>query len=80
MYLRVCKICEKQFTSKHHSTTICSPECKKESVRINREKTSKNIKEIGRRKNKKSDTIIDIAVKAKEAGMSYGQYVARYLS
>ncbi len=80
MYLRTCKICDKQFVSKHHSTTLCGPKCKEENKKRNAENSRKRIKEIERKGKKKRETIIDIAVKAKEAGMSYGQYVARYLS
>lgn len=72
-----CKICGKEFTTKIFSTKCCSEECKKINTRINcgtwNEK--KRVAKPEETKEKKL-TLTEIAVMAKEAGMSYGQYSA----
>lgn len=79
----VCDVCFKVFTydgcaPKKH----CSPECAAIAAEMFR-----NIREDGYKEMKtnyiKSDNdirIIEIAKKAREAGLSYGKYVARYES
>lgn len=79
MYDITCKICGKKFKAKTTRRQLCSDECIKENNRIyskNRydllvkNRPDKKVKEKGK------DTIVDIAVKARQAGMSYGQYSA----
>lgn len=71
-----CKICGKEFTAKTKRRQLCGKEC----VRINAKNNFKNLeerrKEERKQKKEKKSTITEIAVKAKQAGMSYGQYTA----
>ena len=79
----ICKICGKEFVTKTVAK-CCSKECKKENEVRNAAsyferaaKAKKDTKQIPKPKKEKKLTVTDIAVKAKEAGMSYGQYVAQ---
>ena len=69
-----CKICGKEFVSKCFATKCCSDECAKENARRNA-KLCDERKKLQPKKEKKL-TLTEIAVMAKEAGMSYGQYSA----
>lgn len=69
-----CKICGKEFTTKCHITKCCSDECTKENARRNA-KLCDERKKLQPKKEKKL-TLTEIAVMAKEAGMTYGQYSA----
>lgn len=71
---RNCKICGKEFTTKCYATKCCSDECVKENARRNA-KLRDERKKLQPKKEKKL-TLTEIAVMAKEAGMSYGQYSA----
>ena len=72
-----CKICGKEFMPQSHLTKICSDECKIENNKLNSRKRHIEMQNIknDNKKNKKL-TVTEIAVMAKEAGMSYGQYSA----
>ena len=70
----VCKICGKVFASKIGNKKCCSDECAKENARRNANLCAER-KKLQPKKEKKL-TITEIAVMAKEAGMSYGQYSA----
>lgn len=77
----ICKICGKEFTTSSVAK-CCSEECKKENEKRNVAsyymRVGKNNKKTKTKaKKEKKLTVTEIAVKAKEAGMSYGQYVAR---
>ena len=69
-----CKICGKVFASKIGNKKCCSDECAKENARRNA-KLCDERKKLQPKKEKKL-TVTQIAVMAKEAGMSYGQYSA----
>ena len=69
-----CKICGKVFASKIGNKKCCSNECAKENARRNA-KLCDERKKLQPKKEKKL-TLTEIAVMAKEAGMSYGQYSA----
>ena len=74
-----CKICGKQFTANTVRKMLCSEECKREN-RIRKateyNKKIKEIKENAKKEKEQRETIVDIAVEAKKAGMTYGQYTA----
>lgn len=84
-----CEVCGKIFLTHLSQKVTCSPECQHErSKRISRENCRLRREAIlngtlpkpERKKQKKVETIMDIQRKAKEAGMSYGQYMAqRYM-
>lgn len=67
-----CPICEKEFISDHPRTTYCGETCRKKGGNIRSRKATKSSKEVA----EMHKPMIDIAVAAREAGMSYGQYVA----
>lgn len=69
-----CKICGKVFASKIGNKKCCSDECAKENARRNANLCAER-KKLQPKKEKKL-TLTEIAVMAKEAGMSYGQYSA----
>lgn len=83
-----CVICGKRFVKKKINHMCCSDECRKISERNTTKRYANEHKsEIAeRRKAKKkkeknmtnAEKIIEIDRKAKERGLSYGQYVARY--
>lgn len=87
---RICIICGKEFVPKTHKATMCSHECR--VIRKNeiakefneRKKASKpeKAKQPKRRKQKEKtnhDKIADIAIAARKEGLTYGQYVAKYM-
>lgn len=76
-----CVICGRLFTTSHSRQRTCSEECKKELHRRNVESyQQKQLEESKARVTsyESQQELIDIAVLAKQAGMSYGQYVAKY--
>lgn len=77
--IRTCPVCGREFTDR--TRKYCSPKCSKEGYRRRQAKYSiekyhkdKRVKEDG--KPKEERPIEALARKAREAGMSYGQYVA----
>lgn len=74
---RNCKICGKEFTTETYSVKCCSPECRKVNVKINKELYRERQKMQPKKpKKEKKLTVTDMAAKARELGMSYGQYTA----
>lgn len=82
-----CEICGKIFLTSHAQKVTCGPECKKERSRrlvygwnqARREAIKNGTRpapERNKPKQKKVETVEDIQRKAREAGMSYGQYTA----
>lgn len=77
---RICAVCGNEFIATRANAKYCSEECLAEGLRMRtrrneREKAERKREERKRRKESQK-AIIDIAVEAKKAGMSYGQYVA----
>ena len=70
--IKECQCCGTLFDALDGRDKYCSEECRREYTnqqkRINRKKTTKTNK-----------SITEINLKAKELGMSYGQYVAKEL-
>ena len=74
-----CKVCGKEFITDSNIRKCCSDECKKINARRNGKiwaDKQKN-KQPKKKKKEKKLTIVDIAVMARKAGMTYGQYVAQ---
>ena len=61
-----CEWCGKEF-DRRNAQRYCGPECKSAAMRKSKQK-------------KKGNSITDIAVAARAAGMTYGEYVARVLN
>ena len=77
IYNVVCKICGKEFIAHTARRKLCSDECKRENNIINATEHNKKIKEIKENaKKEQRETIVDIAVRARKAGMTYGQYTS----
>ena len=58
-------------------TKCCSEECKKENAKINQKLWADRQKQLkAKKKKEKKLTVAELAVKARELGMSYGQYTA----
>lgn len=72
-----CVICGKIFPSRC-GAKYCSTECKKEGDRRNAKVSAQRRKEEKNRPKIKSQTLAEIAKKAREAGMQYGDYVAKF--
>lgn len=81
---KICPICGKEFTNGRRK--YCSEECTKESNRRNTrkkdrerdEKLKKRPKTMKKKKGKKLNALELTAKAAREAGMTYGQYVAQH--
>lgn len=63
-----CSVCGKKFKVTMEHRTICSKKCKEKKEKMKKEKGVK----------KKNEELVEIAVRARGEGMSYGQYVAKY--
>lgn len=71
-----CALCGKPFTAVTANSKYCSNKCYRT---MNREMSASWKKEqvTKPKKRKKDKTIVDLAVEARKAGMTYGQYVAK---
>lgn len=79
IYNVACKICGKEFIANTARKTLCSEECRRENRIRNATEHNKKIKEMkknAKKEKEQREIIADIAVRAREAGMSYGQYSA----
>lgn len=78
---RQCLVCKKIFIPTRESNLMCGPECKHtrqlEMASKRAEKKKEQKKADKMKKEQKKLTITDIAVMARKAGMTYGQYVAQ---
>ena len=73
-----CKVCGKEFMPQSHLSKCCSDECKIENNKLNSRKKYAEMQSIKKSNNKsKKLTVTEIAVLARKAGMTYGQYVAK---
>lgn len=72
-----CTICGASYETTNIHAKYCSDVCrKKASKEMHRRSRAKQKEELERKKNMQQN-IIDIAVLARQAGMTYGQYVAK---
>lgn len=81
--IKVCKWCKKKFSTTKLNQDYCGKECAHNGkLKYQREYEAKKKAAKGKtnkKPKKKSDGITDIAVAARAAGMTYGEYVARVL-
>lgn len=72
-----CARCGKQFYGCRQDVRYCCVECQKEATK-ERAKELRQIKQEEMRKRRdRQQSIAQIAIKARQAGMTYGQYVAQ---
>ena len=77
--IKKCVICGKEFESVKAHTITCSPECAKErNIITNRLYYEKHKRT--KKKKSKQNTLVDINKKARDSGMTYGEYVGLVLS
>ena len=70
---RNCKCCGKPFETQQIATKYCSKECARDGRLDMKRKRERELRQMEKAK---SNTLVDIAVEARNAGMTYGQYVA----
>ena len=87
---KLCAYCGKTFVAKSPTTLYCSHDCynatRRKSYRFRESKEElEEIRRAGesytpkpKKKKKSGKTIAEVCREAREYGMSYGQYVARY--
>lgn len=69
METKECVVCGKSFMPTNSRQIYCSKECKTEDYKAYGPPAKK-------KKKKPNNDLVDVAVKARKAGMTYGQYVA----
>ena len=79
--VKICTVCGKKFIATRTNAKYCDAKCLKigtaETSKIAKEKL-KTKKDAERAKqNRKKESLASIAVAARQAGMTYGQYVAK---
>lgn len=73
-----CAICGKLFVSKNGNAKYCSSKCREVGAKIIYQQKNHSLQEQeAKKQRKKSLSITEIAVAARKAGMTYGQYVAK---
>lgn len=79
--IKVCPVCGREFTDQDRK--YCSPKCSKEGYRrrqadysIKKYHTEKESRQGEARRTKKLSPLEEKSRRAREAGLSYGQYVA----
>lgn len=80
---RTCKVCGNVFYPKCHNQLCCCLACSAENEKLNKSKSRsvnfdvKKVKKTKSSKKNKTLSIGEISALAREAGMSYGEYIAR---
>ena len=76
---RKCAICGKEFMTIVYNSKYCSDACKEEGRRINQKDywERQHANKGAEKREKKPVPLWKIDAKAKEMGLSYGQYVAK---
>ena len=81
--ISVCQVCGKEFEITGSRRKYCSKKCSEKGYRIDQNRRSKERNQREREKRqrtagrtKKLSPLDEVARKAREAGMTYGQYVA----
>lgn len=77
MLKRICKNpdCQAEFETTHHARVYCCTKCQQVTSKKNylaNEKAKEKAAAI------KKKSLVNIAVKARQLGLSYGQYVQKY--
>lgn len=82
--IKRCKWCQKKFSTTKLNQEYCGKECAHNGkLKYQREYEAKRKatkEKTPKKPKKKSDGITDIAVAARAAGMTYGEYVAKVLN
>lgn len=81
--VKACKWCKKKFTAKRLNQEYCCKECSRNGkLKWQREyeANKKATTEKPKKTKVKSNRITDIAIAARAAGMTYGEYVAKVLN
>lgn len=73
---RRCAVCNKLYIATRQNAKYCSADCRLEGTYAMK-RTYKERKEQKAKPKKLKKSITDIAVEARQAGMTYGQYVAK---
>lgn len=76
--MKICKNCGKEFTSGVKNKVYCSSKCRDEFKKKDA-KTKRETELRERNKKNKMNPITEIQLKASKLGLSYGEYVAKYL-
>ena len=74
MYKKYCEICGRKFETRHPQTRVCSDECRKKKREEWKSAYNEN---QSSRKRAASSNLAEVSRLAREAGMSYGKYVAK---
>lgn len=75
---KICEVCGKELVERQKF--YCSPECAKEARRSNKNEQCRKPKSEPKKKGrpKKVVSVVEICKRAKEEGLTYGQYVGKY--
>ena len=76
MYHKKCAYCKKDFYAKTHQTKYCCMKCKRAAQSQRDKERAEDPSYLKKTDNKPKSNINEINRKAREAGMSYGKYVA----
>lgn len=74
--VKICEICKEPFATNHGSQIYCSPQCRNRAAYI-RNRNVYPVHTEQKKKDKKKSQVAEINRLAREAGMSYGQYVSK---
>lgn len=74
---KICKNpdCQVEFETTHHAKLYCCPKCQQDTSKKNYIANKKEEEKVAEIKRK---SLVNIAIKAKQLGLSYGQYVQKY--
>lgn len=73
--IKICPVCEKRFETDSKVKIYCSHECKEKAklIRYHDNKTESEVKSVYN----PNQELVDMAIAARKAGMSYGQYAGK---
>lgn len=72
-----CVVCGTEFVRKNQRHIYCNMTCKKQVERSMRKKYVKPNEENKTKKHTANNELVNIAIAARKAGMTYGQYVQK---
>lgn len=78
--IKVCGWCKKKFVTDRMNQNYCGPECSAEAkLKYQREYEAKKKKKekANKKPKRKVNELTSLAIEARAAGMTYGQYVAQ---
>lgn len=79
-YKRICIVCGGAYIAHKHNSKICSDECKRKRSAVMLDARMKRLREKAeaeKQKAVKKKTLTELAIEARQHGMTYGQYVAQ---